>query len=1005
MPGSRRNGFFANIGGLMSIVKNREDVEKLDLSAYECMQSVPLPDLASWGLLLRHRKSGARIAVLSNTDRNKVFSIGFKTPPYNDTGLQHILEHSTLCGSRKYPVKDPFVELVKGSLNTFLNAMTYPDKTVYPVASCNDADFKNIMDVYLDAVFYPNIYIHPEIFRQEGWHYEMANRDDTLKVNGVVFNEMKGVYSSADDVLERKIMMNLYPDTCYAFESGGDPKVIPTLKYEDFLAYHKAYYDPSNSYIYLYGDFDVQERLDYLDREYLSAFDGGKMSAHPEIAMQTAFDAPRHVRSTYAAAAGTPKAGGTYLSKSWSVGTTLDPKLLVAMDAIDYVLVQAPGAVLKKRLLEEGIGTDIDSSWDTTIQQPVYSIVARGADESGQEKFDAVIADVMREISEKGPDEKMLAAGLQSQEFRYREADYGRFPKGLMYYLSMMDSWLYDETKPFVRIELGDVYRELESGGESEYFAGVVKKWLVDNPSCVDVTLVPDETEAHRREAEEQKRLAEIKAGMTPEQLDGIVESAKELKAYQSEPSPQEDLKKVPMLKLSDISPDPVLPVRIEKQIAGRKVIHTDIPTNGIGYVTLGFSMKNVPDSLLPYVGILSDLQGLMDTENYTYTELSNEIDTNLGGLTTEPVVCRNALSDGSSELLYEVRGKALYGKLDFLLSMMEEEMLRTKFTDTKRLSDILQQTVTRLETGMTSSGHTYAAMIASAQYSENAYHSDQFSGYRFYQTVKKYADHFDEKKNELIDAVKRLVDLIFTKENLIVSLGADETGYRMFEKPCEALISRLPEGNKDREERHFAPVTERVAYTTSSQVNYVARSGDFLASGNSYTGALQVLRIIFSYEYLWQNIRVRGGAYGCMSSFRKSGEGVLVSYRDPHIRQTDDVYRKAAEYVENFTVSDRDMLKYIIGTIGTVDTPMPASTMTSFSFSSYMSRVSDDELRRTRREIMTADQDSIRALAPIVRDIVDAGHLVVIGNQDQISRHKDMFTRICPFLTEDSEH
>ncbi len=985
----------------MRIIRNQDDADRLDLSAYTCIQSVPLPDLASWGLLLRHKKSGARIAVLSNEDRNKVFAIGFKTPPDNDTGLQHILEHSTLCGSKKYPVKDPFVELVKGSLNTFLNAMTYPDKTVYPVASCNDADFRNIMDVYLDAVFYPDIYIHPEIFRQEGWHYEMADKDAPLTVNGVVFNEMKGVYSSADDVLERRIMTNLYPDTCYAFESGGDPKVIPTLAYEDFLAYHKAYYDPANSYIYLYGDCDVQEQLDYLDREYLSRFDGGKNAAHPVITPQPAFSKPREARAVYPVAEGTPLEGGTYLSKSWIVGTSLDPKLLVAMDAIDYALVQAPGAILKQRLLDAGIGSDIDSSWETSLLQPSYSIIARGADESQKEQFDEIIRETLDQMAKDGPDAKMLMAGLQSQEFRYREADFGRFPKGLMYFLSMMDTWLYDETKPFVRIELGDIYRELEGAVKTRCFADVIAKWLSGNPTCVDVTLVPDEQEARRQEKEEKERMAAIRDGMTEAQREAIVADTKALKAYQSEPSSQEDLAKVPMLKLSDITPDPVLPVRLKKEIAGKTLVHTDIPTNGIGYVTLAFSLKNVPDDLLPYVGILSTVQGLMDTEHYSYTDLTNEINTNLGGLTTEPTVYRNALADGKSELMYEVRGKALFGKLGFLLAMMEEEMLRTKFTDTRRLSDLLQQTVTRMETGMTSSGHLYASMSAAAQYSEDAYRTDEFSGYRFYRTVRALTDHFDQRKDELIRNLETLVGLIFTKANLMVSLGADEKGFRTFAPECEALISRLPKGNENRCTRHFTPVTERTACTTSSQVNYVARSGNFLTGDTRYTGALQVLRIIFSYEYLWQNIRVKGGAYGCMSNFRKNGEGVLVSYRDPHILQTDEIYRNAAGFVENFTVSDRDMLKYIIGTIGAMDTPMPASNMTSYSFSAYMSRVSDEELRRDRRQVMEADQDAIRSLAPIVRKIVDAGHLVVIGNQDQIRRHADMFDRIVPLIAE----
>ena len=471
---------------------NKSDIISGSNARYDIVLEEELKDLNSAGIILRHKKSGARVVVISNDDNNKVFSIGFKTPPFNDTGMQHIIEHSTLCGSRKYPVKDPFVELCKGSLNTFLNAMTYPDKTVYPVASCNDTDFKNIMDVYMDAVFYPAMYEKPEIFMQEGWHYELDNADDDIKYNGVVFNEMKGAFSSPDDVLSRYTFVSLFPDTVYKNESGGDPEVIPTLKYEDFLKYHEEYYHPSNSYIYIYGDMDVNERLEYLDREYLSDFDVSDVDIHANIERQAAFDKPVYETKPYAITEDESLEDNTYLSYNAVIGTSVDAKLYLAFQILDYALVMTPGAPVKQALLDAGISTDVYSSYETSLYQPVYSIVAKNSNSKEQGRFVSVINDTLEKLVKDGINERTIEAGINYYEFKYREADYGPYPKGLMYYLTMMDSWLYDETKPFIHIEAGDTFDELKKDARNGYFEKLIKEYLLDNNHKSIISLVPE---------------------------------------------------------------------------------------------------------------------------------------------------------------------------------------------------------------------------------------------------------------------------------------------------------------------------------------------------------------------------------------------------------------------------------------------------------------------------------------------------------------------------------
>ena len=533
---------------------NRQQMlEKVEnLSAYEVKDRRFVEEMNSEGMVLEHRKSGARLFLMSNEDDNKVFSIGFRTPPADSTGLPHILEHSVLEGSEKFPVKDPFVELVKGSLNTFLNAMTYPDKTVYPVASCNDKDFQNLMDVYLDGVFHPSIYREPKIFKQEGWHYELPSEDAPLTVNGVVYNEMKGAFSSPESVLERFTSSVLFPDTPYSNESGGDPAVIPNLSYEQFIQFHKDYYHPANSYIYLYGDMDMEEKLLWLDKEYLSAYDKKDFTLDSSIALQKPFTEPVEKETTYSVTANEGTEDNTYLSLNTVVGTDTDPILYVAFQILDYTLISAPGAPLKQALIDAHIGQDIMGGYENGILQPYFSVVAKNANKEQKGEFLSVVKGTLRKLADQGIDKKSLLAGLNYYEFRYREADYGSAPKGLMYGLWSMDSWLYD-ADPMLHLQYQKTFDYLKKAAQEGYFEQLIKDYLLDNPHEAVVIVSPEIDLTAREDAELAERLAKYKDSLSSEQVKALVKETAELKAYQEEPSTKEDLEKIPMLGREDI--------------------------------------------------------------------------------------------------------------------------------------------------------------------------------------------------------------------------------------------------------------------------------------------------------------------------------------------------------------------------------------------------------------------------------------------------------------------
>ncbi|MBQ7776371.1 MAG: insulinase family protein, partial [Lachnospiraceae bacterium] len=596
-----------------------------NLAAYEVVEKRRLEDLNSEGYLLKHKKSGARVALISNEDDNKVFYIGFRTPPKDSTGVAHILEHSVLCGSKEFPIKDPFVELVKGSLNTFLNAMTYPDKTVYPVASCNDKDFQNLMHVYLDAVFYPNIYKTDKIFKQEGWHYDLQSPEDELTINGVVYNEMKGAFSSPDDVLARAQMEGLYPDTTYGVESGGDPEVIPELTYENFLAFHQKYYHPANSYIYLYGNMDMVEKLEFMDEQYLSKFE--EIAVDSEVALQKPFDLESHVLiKEYPISENEKEEESTYLSWNAAIGDSLDKELYVAFQIIDYALCSAPGAPLKQALVEKKVGKDVYSMYESTMRQPFFSIVAKDTSIEKQPVFLETIEEVVKQLVQEGFDRKALMAGINYYEFKYREADFGAYPKGLMYGLQALDSWLYDEKQPFLHIEANATFAALRKKAQEGYFEELLQKYILDNPHKAVVILKPKKGLTEENDAKLKAQLAQKKASMTAEEIERIVEETKALEAYQEAEDSKEDLAKIPLLTREDIGKQARKIVNEECKIGDVPVLNHEVFTNGIAYLRMIFELKQVPEELMPYLGIFKGCLGLLNTENYKYGDLFNEV-------------------------------------------------------------------------------------------------------------------------------------------------------------------------------------------------------------------------------------------------------------------------------------------------------------------------------------------------------------------------------------------
>lgn len=964
-----------------------------DLAEYEILDEHRVEDVQSDGFILRHKKSGARIAILSNNDDNKVFYIGFRTPPEDETGVPHIIEHTTLCGSKKFPVKDPFIELAKGSLNTFLNAMTYPDKTVYPVASCNDQDFKNLMDVYLDAVFNPNITKYEEIFKQEGWHYELTGKDDELKINGVVYNEMKGAYSSPDEVLSSQIYRSLFPDNTYSKDSGGNPEYIPKLTYEAYLDFYHKYYHPSNSYIYLYGDMDVVERLEWLDKEYLSLYDYKKVNS--EINKQPAFDEIKNVETQYSITMDDSQENKTYLSYNRVVGDSLDEMLYQAFDVLDYALVSSPGAPVKQALIDAGIGDDVYGSYDAGILQPVFSFVAKNANASQADEFESIIENTLKEVVKTGINKEALLAGINSSEFKFREADFGQFPKGLLFGLNCLDSWLFDDMKPFIHLECLGTFAKLRKAVDTDYFEKLIQEYLLDNTHGSSVTVKPKRGLGNEREEALAKVLSDYKASLSDEEIKKLIEDTEHLKKYQEEPSSDEDLRKLPMLTRADMKKNAMPFSNIEDELLDVKVVRHDIESNGIDYISFLFDAGDFAQSELGYLGFFTNALGLVSTERYSYTDLANATNIYTGGISTGTASHPDIKDRNNFVFKFEVKLKVLEKNLDKALELMEQMLLSSDFTDTKRLGELVAQIKARLQANLSSSGHLVAAMRSMSSFSRYALYQDELKGIAFYRSICRIEKELSESPKSVSDKLAAIAKKLFARNRMLISFTGNNEAYCNAKPSLEKVIAGFDKmsavGNQA--EVHFN--TAKEAFIDASQIQYVAKTGDFICEGYEYTGALRLLRIILSYDYLWINVRVKGGAYGCMNTFLRSGESYFVSYRDPNLSDTLDVYDRIPEYIKSFSPDERDMTKYIIGTFSALDTPMNPEAKGSRSLSAYLEGITYEQIQKERNEILNAQPEDIRRLADLVEAVLKKDSICVIGNENMIKESAGLFENV----------
>ncbi len=960
------------------------------LQAYTLLKSEELPDLNATGYYLRHNRSGARVVWVANKDDNKVFSIAFRTPPTDSTGVAHIIEHTVLCGSDHFPAKDPFIELAKGSLNTFLNAMTFPDKTMYPVASCNMQDFKNLMHVYLDAVFYPNIYKREEIFKQEGWHYELESEDAELSYNGVVYSEMKGAFSSPESVLDRMSMHAMYPDTAYGVESGGDPDFIPDLTYTDYLDFHRRYYHPVNSYIYLYGDMDIEERLNWLDAEYLSKFEAIEIDS--EIKAQKPFGGVKEITEHYSVEE--EKENGVYYTYGVLLGDWADLKEATAFEVLDQVLFSNPGAPVKQALLDAGIGEDFSSGM-TGILQPNFFITAKNAKPGLREKFMEVLHDAFEKCVKEGLKKSTLTATINAQEFRYREADFGRFPKGLMHGINMMNSWLYDENQPFLYVHANQAYAELKEEVKTDYFERLIEKYFLNSNHGVSLELLPKAGLNAEKEAAMKEKLAAYKNSLSAEEVTKLVEDTKALKAYQDEPSTKEELEMIPMLSISDI----------EKKAKGYKnerfmedkvhAVWHNVQTSGISYVKLAFDARKVAAEDVPYVGLLSDVLSMVNTKQHTYQELADELNMYTGGFGTDLTAVPTIKNYRVFQPKFCASIKALTENTGKAVQFLKEILTESDFSDSKRILEIMLEVKSRLEMKFMGAGHAVAISRAASYYSQNGAFDEATRGISYYEFIKDVTGNYEAKKQEVAEGLARVAKRIFTKETLLVSLTAAEEGRKAFETEADGILDALYPAAEGADLQMTCKKLNE-GFKTPGQVQYVSRSGNFKEAGVAYHGSYEVLTNLLSYGYLWNEIRVKGGAYGGGITLSElSGVAATYSYRDPNLAETNRVYEGLPAYVETYEADEREMTKNILGTMSNIDAPLTPRAEGNRSFMAYLTDRTEEDAQRVRDEILGTTVEDIRKAKPMLEAMLAADCICAVGSAAKVEENKDLFGEV----------
>ena len=940
-------------------------------------------DISSTGYLFIHEKSGARLLYLENEDENKVFYAAFKTPPKNSCGTAHIMEHSVLCGSEKYPVKDPFNELAKGSINTYLNALTYADKTVYPVASTSEKDFSNLVKVYLDAVFDPLIKKRKEIFMQEGWHYELEQIDYPLKVTGVVYNEMCGALSSPERQLANLINKSIFGDTAYGYESGGDPVEIPNLTYQSFCDFYEYYYHPSNCYLYLYGKLDIESYLTYIDQEYLSKY--MKQQRDLEILPVTKI-ANQIVNDTYSVTKKTER--DSYFALNYVVGSSDDTKLCLSMKILSYLLLGTNSSPLKQELGGAGIGKDAEGWFDESMMEPVFSFVVKSAKEEEREKFVEIVKKTLKTIVEKGFDQSLVSGAFHVFEFSLREEDFGYKPKGLYYGLISLLSWIHGKD-PCDRMRLWEAFEEIRKEAEYGYFEKLIQLVFLNNDKYTLTAMFSEEGKQQKMEKESQEALAAKKRELSPSQLREIVEQTKHLKEFQQTEEREEDLKKIPMLSKSDL-PKYAKEIKITpKKINGSTVVESTAKTNGIVYFRLLFDTSALPRELLSYAGLIGILLGQVSTERYNYRQIPALIDMVTGNISFEATVYQK--KQGYLPAIV-VDCRVLEKNIEKAFDLIEEIILHSKYED--RILETIRQVLVQEEQSILRNGHIYGAYRALSFKKESMAYREEMRGISFYRFLDQLEKDYKGKKEEIISKIRITAKSIFAKNMFQSFVYCEESTRNAFEKCCTQLKQNLFEPVEKRPV-FFQLKSNKEGIQTTSKVQYNIAASDFRDFGWEYKGAMQVMKAIVNREYLWNQVRVLGGAYGSGFSIGRSGSCYFYSYRDPAIEKTYQVYEQTVKFLEKFQADEYTMLKYIIGVIGSLDRPLSKSESAEQVFHYYLLGVTTELLQKERDEILSVSVEEIKKYQQFFLSVFLTAYDVTIGNKEAIEKENAFFDKV----------
>jgi len=943
----------------------------------------------------RHWKSGARLLYLQTDDPNKVFAIAFRTIPEDDTGCPHIMEHSVLNGSKNYPSRDTFNELVKGSLKTFLNAFTNSDWTMYPVASTNDQDFLNLMHVYLDAVFYPKVYDEPKILAQEGWHHEIFDAEEDIKINGVVYNEMKGAFSTPERLIYNAISSAQLPDTPYAHISGGKPQSIPELTFERFIAFHKKYYHPSNSMIYLYGDLDPEPAMELLDSQYLAHFGEG-LPIDP-IPLQPAFTKKKTVELAYPVSKDDNPVGKYFLSINYTCGTMLDPAHYSALEILKQILMDSPASPLKQAILESELA---EASWASiiTTQQPILSFIFKHVAEDNVAKLEKLVTDTLKKIKTDGIDKGLIEAVINKWEFDLREADSAHYPKGLTYLLAAVNTWNYGGD-PLLYLRFEPLLKEVRKGLTENYFEELIDSAFLKNKHSSRVILRPHPGLNDEVDAALKKELDTFKQKLEERGVDELIQINQELRAWQDAEEDPHDLALIPFLSLNDINPRNETIVTEPEVWTEFTLLKHPVTTNGIVYLNCYFDLAHAETEDLPWLSLYSTLCGRMNSENYTYGELSNQIGIHTGGISIGPQLVNDFQDPDMILLKMHLSGKALSGKVEHLLSLITEFALRLEVEDTQRIRQILSETKAFYETYLVSSGHQTAITRMLSPFSHYHNWQDRINGLGFYHFLCDLLSDFDAQKDRIIEELKWVKDTFFTQQNLIISLTADSDAIQPAFEHLDILVANVSN-------QEFAPIEHLFAIhdlnegiTAPINVQYVAKGGNFYRKGFSYSGKLHVLRNILSRQYLHQELRVKGGAYGAFASFSLAGFQYFCSYRDPNLVNSLKVYDEAAEYIRQFDCTQREMEKYIIGTIAGLDLPLTPANKGLRADEDYIIGFTDADRQQVRDEVLSTTTADIRAYADMIQAIMSKNHYCVVGNENLIRDNAALFDEITPLF------